>query len=145
MTPLVVDASVGMKWLVFEENREHALRLLNGRYRLYVPDLFFAEIANILWRHVRHGLLGPVDASDLLRVLDDLDLAVSSIRSLSSQALDIACQTGRTAYDSLYIALAVQERIPVITADRRLYNALSAGPFASLLLWIEEIQPPSEH
>jgi len=28
---------------------------------------------------------------------------------------------------------------PLVTADRRLYNALTGGPFPASLVWVEEI------
>ena len=54
----VVDASVGIKLFVVEELSDAAHRLfrqLTGYRpaRFYVPDLFFVECANTLWKYVR--------------------------------------------------------------------------------------------
>ena len=46
--------------------------------------------------------------------------------------------TGRTSYDSIYLALADSLSTKVVTADRRLYNALQGGPYARLILWVED-------
>ena len=40
-------------------------------------------------------------------------------------ALRIALQHGRTAYDSLYVALAVTLKSDLVTADEKLVNSLS--------------------
>jgi predicted nucleic acid-binding protein len=34
-------------------------------------------------------------------------------------------------YDGLYVALAVAQQAPMVTADRRLYEALSGGALSS--------------
>jgi len=43
-----------------------------------------------------------------------------------NRAFQIATDHGRTVYDSLYVALAVQAKTHLITADERLANALAA-------------------
>jgi predicted nucleic acid-binding protein len=54
----VVDASVGVKLFIAEalSDQAHALfahLAADPPARLYVPDLFFIECANILWKSVR--------------------------------------------------------------------------------------------
>jgi predicted nucleic acid-binding protein len=46
-------------------------------------------------------------------------------RDLAEDALAIALSTGRTVYDAMYVALAVQRESTFITADERLVNALA--------------------
>ena len=52
--------------------------------------------------------------------------------------MEIACDSDRSAYDSLYLALAVVQQCQAVTADRKLYNALQGGPLASSIRWIED-------
>jgi len=52
--------------------------------------------------------------------------------------IEIATSTGRTVYDSLYVALAVQLQGRVVTADETLYNSLKNGPLAPHILWIQD-------
>jgi predicted nucleic acid-binding protein len=42
------------------------------------------------------------------------------------EALPIAFNVGRSVYDCLYVAVAVQSETQFITADERLANALAA-------------------
>ncbi len=66
-------------------------------------------------------------------------LQVYPSQSLMPLAMDIALQTQRTVYDSLYLALALTERCPMITAGKKFYNALKTSIFASNILWLEDI------
>jgi predicted nucleic acid-binding protein len=52
-------------------------------------------------------------------------LTVSSL-SLLPEAVEIALSHDRSVYDCLYIALAIQFKTEMITADERLANAVAA-------------------
>ena len=39
---------------------------------------------------------------------------------------------------SIYLSLAEMLSTRVVTADRRLYNALQGGPYGHLVLWVED-------
>lgn len=58
---------------------------------------------------------------------------------LVENALRIANAEGRTVYDSLYLALAVSAKRPLVTADEKLFNALNRGPLGANLCWIEQV------
>ncbi len=45
--------------------------------------------------------------------------------SFLDSAFEIACSSGRTLYDSLYIALAEVSQAEFLTADEKLANALA--------------------
>jgi predicted nucleic acid-binding protein len=49
----------------------------------------------------------------------------------------------RSVYDCTYLAMAIQEDCRLVTADRRFYDALKNGPFASRLLWVGDLQEPT--
>ncbi len=65
-------------------------------------------------------------------------MAVHSSAPLLEAALEIAMRTGRTVYDSLDVALAVQLDCRVVTADEKLYNALKDEPLGAHILWVED-------
>jgi predicted nucleic acid-binding protein len=54
-------------------------------------------------------------------------------------AFSLAAATGRTVYDCLYVALATVLSAPLITADRKLYNALHHGKYSQHVLNLDEI------
>jgi predicted nucleic acid-binding protein len=130
---LVVDASVAAKWLLpakGETLAEEAVRLLRryskGEIRLVVPDLFWAELGNLLWKAVRQGRCAKVTAAVGLASLRQRKLPTVSSLTLLDLAFVIATTFDRTVYDSLYVALAVHSKTQLITADERLANALAA-------------------
>ena len=61
-----------------------------------------------------------------LASIRDLNIPTSPSIDLLQLGLEIALAHDRTVYDSLYLALAVQSRSVVITADEKLANALAA-------------------
>jgi predicted nucleic acid-binding protein len=137
----VVDASVGIKWFVPEIYSEAARQLLSGSHQLLVPDLFFPEISNILWKRVVRGEDSPADARATLANFQAVPLQVYASQPLMPAALDLALETSRTAYDSLYLTLAIAAQCQLATADLRLFRGLSNSQYANHLCWIEAIAP----
>lgn len=46
--------------------------------------------------------------------------------------------SGRTFYDSLYLALAASTDTPLVTADQRLHRPLHNGPWGQYCLWVKD-------
>lgn len=133
MSLFVLDASVAAKWFLpaaGETLRDEALRLLqrytNGQLRFVVPDLFWAEFANILWKAVRQGRWTKASADTAIAAMTDRNLPTVPSVTLIEQAFTIATAFDRTVYDSLYVALAVNSKAQLVTADERLARALAA-------------------
>jgi predicted nucleic acid-binding protein len=139
VTPLVVDASVAIKWLLPELHSTSARRVLAEDTTLFAPDLLWAELWDALWERVRAGEMAAEDARDLLRDFRRFPVATTPVLVLIGSALEIDTQLDRTVDDSLYLALALGRRCRLVTADRRLYNALKGGPLTSTLVWVEEV------
>jgi predicted nucleic acid-binding protein len=138
MIRLVVDASVAAKWFVPEIHQAAALRLMDDRYELLSPDLITAEFGNILWKKARRHEITDHEASEAVRLFLQVSLKIIDARSIIGYALELAMTTGCSVYDCLYLASALLENCRLVTADRKLYNALKEGPFSSNLLWVEQ-------
>lgn len=133
MKTYVVDASVAAKWILpasGETLTREALELLKsyavGEVRFIVPDLFWAELANILWKAVRQARLRASLAESGLHAMRDRNFPTISSHTLLVEAFAIATAFDRTVYDALYVALAVDSKSQLVTADERLANALAA-------------------
>jgi predicted nucleic acid-binding protein len=131
LSRFVVDASVVVKWFVPEIHSDAARRLLALPHEYFAPDLLFAETANTVWKKIRRGELS---AEHGRRLVDDIcRIAVETVpcRVLAVDAHELANATGRTVYDSLYLALAVRLETCMITADARLEAAVTALPMTA--------------
>ena len=80
--------------------------------RMHVPDLMFPEVGNILWKKVRRGDLTEEQARRIARLVTMAPMKVHASAPLLDAALEIAVRTGRTVYDSLYVALARADELP---------------------------------
>ena len=126
----VVDASVGIKLFVEEPLSEQAHWLFDRLASdppadLHVPDLYFIECANILWKYTRRFGRPLEDSLADLADLGRLALRVTSTADLMEDALSLAVQTGLTAYDACYAALARRLEMPLVTADKPLCQAIA--------------------
>lgn len=139
MTPLVVDASVGLKWYFEEPWSDAARELLSGNRRLIVPRLFFLEASNILRKRYERKELTEEDVCTTADSLDGLPLEVWPDHPLLRLSPEIAPDVRLTMFDAVYVALAVRLQKRVVTADRRLMNALQCGPFAAHVCWVAEV------
>ncbi len=138
MTRLIVDASVAIKWVVPEEHSEAARSLLTEDRDLRSPDLLWAESGNILWKKWRRKELISQEVGEILVDLRRYPLRIFPAEPLCDLAWDLAQRFDRSFYDSLYLALAVSDSCPLVTADRRLYNALESAPDFDLV-WIGDV------
>lgn len=136
MSALVIDASVVAAALSPEPFRDVAGAILLSGRRLLAPDLLVAELGNVAWKRQQRGDLeaGEVEAflADALRV--PIELTPSA--ALVGSALSIAILSGRSVYDCLYLALAIDQAAVMITADRRLVNACAGSPLAQHMAWL---------
>jgi predicted nucleic acid-binding protein len=135
LNKLVLDASVAVKWAIpsaREPFTDAAMRLLKryaaGEIEFIVPDVFWAEMGNVLWKGVRQGRWRQDAAEAVAADMQARDFPTTSSLTLLSEALRIAFAHDRAVYDCLYVALAVQSKADLVTADERLANAL-AGRF----------------
>lgn len=141
-TDLVVDAVVALKWYVPEPYEAESKRLLDPAYLLHVPELFFAEIGNIIWKKAR--VLSPTELTveegrEILGLLGEVPLTAHRVGPLLESAYELATGPGRsTVYDCCYLALAVALDCRLVTADRPFYEVQRGGPQGGRLVWVAD-------
>jgi predicted nucleic acid-binding protein len=136
--PLVVDASVAVKWVLPEPDSDRALRLILGG-DLAAPDLLRLEVANVLWQHVRRRTISSGQARRGWRVFSVIPVALRQMGVLVDAALDLAIRYGITVYDATYLALALALDCPIVTADTRLLAVGASRALRHRVLRLEDV------
>ena len=139
MKRIVVDARL-LERICPEVYSQQASLLLDSPFQLLAPDLLYSEIGNLLWKRVIRKEFDQNKGTEILKALESVPFQIGESKSLMPIAFDIACQTQRTLYDSLYLALGLTSKSPFVTADLKLFNALKKGPFRNLLIWIGDLK-----
>jgi predicted nucleic acid-binding protein len=139
MSVFVVDVSVVVKWMLPEPLTADAVRLQSPSHRLHAPSFMQIELANVLWKKVRQGLLSRVHAEAFLGQLPGLPLTRHPDAPLVAAAFDLADRSGRTVYDCMYLALAVRLGGQMVTADERLVNSLANTPWAAAVVHLQDV------
>jgi hypothetical protein len=60
--------------------------------------------------------------------------------SLLAPALELAIATDRTVHDCMYLALAIDRKCRVVTADERFVDALSSTPFSKHIRHVTKLR-----
>ncbi len=121
--PLVLDASVGVKWFSARDEASLAQALairdahIEGLALVVVPDLFFYEVANAI---AQKKFIPPEAVQSAIANMFALEITTISI---DCELLDISVTLSRqlniTVYDSSYIAVALKHDCPLVTANPR--------------------------
>ena len=128
-SPVVVDASVAVKWLFEEEFSDRALAL-RGEWKkkdisLCAPDWMMIELHNVVWKKVQRGHLAADDPLLQRSPAFELDLNWIPTRTLLPPSLRLAVQFKISVYDAIYVALAQGLQCPFVTADRLLAEKIA--------------------
>ncbi len=133
MNTYVLDASVALKWAIpptHETLSSESLDLLRqyvkGESDFLVPDIFWAEVGNVLWKGSRQGRWSKASAERIAFEMQARNFRTVPSHALLNGALKIAFAYDRPVYDCLYVALAVESGAQMITADERLANSVAA-------------------
>jgi predicted nucleic acid-binding protein len=139
---LVIDAGVAIKWYVPEVHEQESKRFLDSAYTLHVPELFFPEFGNIVWKKARVLKTPEITVEEgrtILALLLGVSMTVHAMKPLLEAAYDLAVGLERpTVHDSSYLVLAHHIGCRFVTADRSFYDAFKKGPLGPLLRWVAD-------
>ncbi|MBI2009852.1 MAG: type II toxin-antitoxin system VapC family toxin [Candidatus Chisholmbacteria bacterium] len=116
---IVIDASVGFKWLNQESHHQQALQLLQlhleNTHQILVPSLFFLEIANAL---VTKTSTTPTTVKKNLNLINSFNLKIHSFTKADLLlSTHLAQKHHTTIYDMLYAVIAKANHTDLVTAD----------------------------
>jgi len=116
----VLDVSAAIEILLQKEKKE----LFNATYEkaswVIAPDLYIAEISNVLWKYYKSGLISHIECiqyvEDGIELIDDYFPS----RELWKEALGEGIKNTHSIYDMYYAVLARRNDATLITNDSKL-------------------------
>ncbi len=130
----MIDASVGLKWLLAEHDSAVAEALAVSEEELLVPDFWLNEACNVLWLQVRRNVFSAAEAQEGLALLraQAEPTPTASLR-LHDVALEIALAVSHSPYDTMYVAFAIAMGAEkLVMADQRFAAAIRRHPDPAL-------------
>ncbi|TXH72151.1 MAG: PIN domain-containing protein [Thiothrix sp.] len=120
----VLDCSVALAWCFEDEASDYAdkvLDCLNAQTAL-VPRLWHLEVLNVLLVGERRQRIQPDATQEFLMLLQELDIQTDkySPTLVNDELISLARTHQLSSYDATYLALALREKLPLATQDKRL-------------------------
>ncbi len=135
----VIDTNIAIKLFIPDPLSAKAetlfLHLQNPQTQLFIPDLFYIEFTNVLWKYVRAKQFSAEQTTIALDRIRAFPLEVTSTKSLMSEAMQISLDCSISAYDASYIALSQRMNASLLTLDSKLVNALSTQELFNIRLF----------
>ena len=136
---VVVDASVIIKWLLQDPEREAGTEkatnlmesILKGEQPVLQPIHWLTEVCAVLSRE------SPDTAADDATMLDALELPATSYPQVLRRGVELAIELKQHLFDTFYHAVALETAdATLITADDRYFRAARAkGRIVRLMDW----------
>ena len=129
----VADASVTAAWFIESQANAYTDRLLDrlADERVYVPGIWPAEFTSIFLVLERRGKLRAEQVQAILRLASRYPITVDVERVPLAKLCRLSRQYGLTAYDAMYLELAIRMDLPLCARDGALIQAVR---MAGLLL-----------
>lgn len=128
----VIDANISIA-ATFTDEKFYSLsvdlliQMGNAGARFIAPPLWESETSSIIRMRTETKKTTTLDEEkEAFKFLDSLPVEIVHSIQTKQMARDLAIQLGlNRAYDSTYLALALQEGAQLWTADERFYNLVS--------------------
>lgn len=132
---IILDASVILKWLLPEAERDIALSFLDahveGQEQVAVPELLYYEVGNVLAVKTKLSVESVVEA---MRYLFDLELSSFTLGQREYlEAMNVSRSHGVSVYDACYVVLARSLDASFVTADEKLVQKTKDMTFVQTL------------
>lgn len=126
----VVDTGVFLRWFIdqdgFERARELQQKLTDGAVTAETVDFARVEVAGVLRKKgFLAGRLTLEEFTAAVRAIDDIGVAVHpTTADRLERAADLAARRMLGMYDALFVQLAQELDLPLLTSDAKLARAV---------------------
>lgn len=129
----VVDTGVFLRWFIdqdgFERARDLQQMLIAGAAAASTVDFARVEVAGVLRKKgLLTGRLAPEEFIAAVRVIDDAGVAVyPTTADRLERAAELAARKTLGMYDALFVQLAQELGLPLLTCDAKLSRAIGGA------------------
>jgi predicted nucleic acid-binding protein len=122
---VTLDVSLTAAWVLKDENQTKSLgileKILNGTLMLVQPELWWVETLNLLKTATLRKRITPKTAIEAVRSLKEIPMRVIPVSLVGQETvLQLSLDWGLTAYDAVYVAVALEEGAALGTLDKDL-------------------------
>lgn len=137
MQDFVLDCSATVAYFFKDETSAYvdsAFKVMEFGSKAYVPPNWAQEVVNTCMSAIRRKRISSLEAMDIYRILSTLPIQIVSHDNLSvlREIHTAAALYDLTAYDSAYLYLAVNQKLPLLTLDSNLKRKAKK---AGVTLW----------
>lgn len=128
---IVVDTNLAVYLLLPGNDDQCADEVFTRDSRWVVPELLFSEFRNVLAGHMRRGHMNLKDAVAYATEAETV-FERAPFSPASTRILELSLNSGCTAYDCEFVALAEMLNAPLVTADHQVLQAFPALAFSMI-------------
>lgn len=122
----VLDCSVTMPWILKNDPSGYAVSILKrlASTDAWVPKLWMTEVVNVLLVRERLKSLASKESIQFMQWLKELPIYTDAEDSEGgARVYALAREYSLSAYDGVYLELAVRKNLPIATLDKTLRKA----------------------
>jgi len=130
----VVDTSVVTKWMFRERDSDMAVKLLEKEGSFFAPDYLKIEFTSNITKKIRAGILPIEEGRERRKDFNKINIQYKPYIELEALAFEFSTVYPVTFYDSLFVALAYQEKVRLYTFDERLGRSLKNTELGEIVI-----------
>jgi predicted nucleic acid-binding protein len=132
MADFVLDASLALTWCFEDETHplaDSVAERLRAGTRCMVPAIWPLEVANAVRTAERKDRISAEQGTRFLESLQDLPILLTThhLGAIVDRVMPLARQHELSSYDASYLAVALDEGLPLATLDGKLRDAAGAA------------------